>query len=311
MVMLPRRNVLIFHLGALGDFILTWPLALALARIHAQSRIIYVTHAQKGKLAEKVLRLESADIESGWHHLFGKASDLPPAQTRMLQGAHAIISFISSDGDQWSQNAKSIAPEAQLITLKSRPADDDPFPGHISEWLASQLAPIPILHTAYTQLLRSVQQRGAGSGYKRSPEERVIAVHPGSGSPAKCWPAKNYVKLVRKLVKSRHHVRVLLGEVEQERLSPEDRSHFAAVAEIVEPKDYLELLTHLGLANALVCNDTGPGHLCGIVGTPTFSLFGPTDPNRWRPLGPHVHTFRAQPIDSISVDDIYNAVVKS
>src|SRR5438067_1389585 len=52
-----RRNVLIFHSGAMGDFILTWPLALALGRLFPQSRIFYVTHRQKGLLAERVLRV--------------------------------------------------------------------------------------------------------------------------------------------------------------------------------------------------------------------------------------------------------------
>ena len=44
--MLPGRNILLFHAGALGDFVVTWPLALALARLHPQSRVFYVT--QKG-----------------------------------------------------------------------------------------------------------------------------------------------------------------------------------------------------------------------------------------------------------------------
>src|ERR1051325_3029746 len=176
MVMLPRRNVLIFHLGALGDFVLTWPLAMALARIHPQSRIIYITHGQKGKLAEKVLHIESTDIETGWHHLFGSPNDLPPNAKKMLEGAHSIFSFIANDADPWSQKVKSIAPEAQLITLQPRPPGPDPLPrhptpGHGSEFLANQLSKSPAIPTAYSQMLRSVQQRGAG--YKRSPEERV------------------------------------------------------------------------------------------------------------------------------------------
>jgi len=309
MVMLPRRNVLIFHLGALGDFILTWPLTMALARIHPQSRIIYVTHGQKGKLAEKVLHVESTDVEGGWHHLFGSPADLPPNARKMLEGAHSIFSFIANDGDAWSQNVKSIAPEAQLITLQPRPADDDPFAGHISDWLANQLAKLPAIQTAYSQMLRSVQQRGAG--YKRSPEEHVIAIHPGSGSAEKCWPVKNFIKLTRRLVKSRHRVRVLIGEVEKERITGEDMSHFASVAEIIEPKDYVDLLFQLGLATAVVCNDTGPAHLSGIIGTPTIALFGPTDPQRWHPLGPHVYTLRAQPIESLSVEEVHSAVVKA
>ena len=309
MVMLPKRNVLIFHLGALGDFVLTWPLAMALARIHPQSRIIYITHSQKGKLAEKVLHIESTDVEGGWHHLFGSPADLPPNAKKMLEGAHSIFSFISADGDAWCQNVKLLAPEAQLITIQPRPANDDPFAGHVSDFLATQLSRIPAVATAYSQMLRSVQQRGAG--YKRSPEERVIAIHPGSGSVEKCWPVKNFIKLTRKLVKSRHHVRVLIGEVEKERISPEDMTHFASVAELIEPKDYLELLFHLGIATTVICNDTGPAHLSGIIGTPTIALFGPTDPARWKPLGPHVHVMRADSLDAISVEAVYDAAAKA
>jgi len=309
MVMLPRRNVLIFHLGALGDFVLTWPLAMAVARLYPQSRIIYVTHGQKGKLAEKVLHVESSDVEGGWHHLFGSAADLPANPRKMLEGAHSVFSFVANEGDAWCQNVKAIAPEAQLITLQPRPADDDPFAGHVSDWLSGQLAKIPAVQTGYMQMLRSVQQRGAG--YKRSPEEKVVALHPGSGSIEKCWPVKNFVKLTRKMVKSRHHVRVLIGEVEKERISGEQMSHFASVAEIVEPKDYTDLLFQLGLATAVVCNDTGPGHLAGIIGTPTVALFGPTDPARWRPLGPHVQTLRGQAMESISVEEVSDALAKA
>jgi len=35
-----------------------------------------------------------------------------------------------------------------------------------------------------------------------------------------------------------------------------------------------------------VCVDSGPAHLACAVGVPTVTLFGPTDPNRWRPYGP-------------------------
>src|SRR5450432_4067912 len=93
-----RRNVLIFHQAALGDFIITWPLAMALSRVFPQSRIIYVTHSQKGKLAERVLRVESADAEAGWHSLFSDSPELPPTSVKLLEGAHTIVSFGSMPG---------------------------------------------------------------------------------------------------------------------------------------------------------------------------------------------------------------------
>src|SRR5438552_19183677 len=73
----PGRNILLFHAGALGDFVLTWPLALALARLHPQSRLFYVTQRGKGALAERVLRVESADSDAGWHPLFAAGASGP------------------------------------------------------------------------------------------------------------------------------------------------------------------------------------------------------------------------------------------
>lgn len=306
-----RRNVLIFHLGALGDFVVSWPLALALARFYAQSRIIYVTHGSKGKLAEKALRTESADVDTGaFHHLFGDPTGLPEPSRRMIENAHTVVSFVADPGtpagDAWVANVRAINPQAGVLCLRPRPADGQAFAGPIADWLEGQLAPLPPLRTAYQQILRSVMTRGVG--YKRSPDG-AVAVHPGSGSEKKNWPAHSFVALVRKLVKARHRVRVLIGEAERDRIPAEDLAHFAAIADVVEPKDYTELLFQLGTSDALVCNDTGPGHLAGIIGTPTFALFGPaSDPVRWKPLGPHVHLKAHADLHHLGVDEVYKWV---
>jgi heptosyltransferase-3 len=300
-----RRNILIFHAGALGDFVVSWPLALALGRLHPQSRIIYVTNAGKGKLAEKALRTESTDVDAGqWHHLFGDPASLPETSRKVLENAHSVFSFISDPDDPWTANVKRINSELSLICITPRPlgADELTFTGHISEWIESQLAPVPAVRTALQQIMRSVQTRGVG--YKRSPEG-TVTVHPGSGAEKKNWPTAHFIQLVRKLVKARKHVRVLIGEAEKERLSKEDLAHFASVAEVSEPKDYVELLNNLGISDALVCNDTGPAHLAGIIGTPTFALFGPdSNAGRWKPLGPHVHLKTTPDLGHLSADEV-------
>jgi ADP-heptose:LPS heptosyltransferase len=301
-----RRNVLIFHAGALGDFVVSWPLALALARMFPQSRVIYVAAGQKGKLAEKALRVDSTDVEAGWHHLFGDAAALPEAARKSLENAQTIMSFVAGPGDAWSTNVRAIAPHATLRHVTPRPPDDSPFPGHVTQWIAEQLAGTPPIRTALDQILRSVQTRGVG--YKRSPAG-AICVHPGSGSEKKSWPTAHFVQLVRKLVKSRHHVRVLIGEAERERIAKEELEHFAAVAEVVEPRTYVELLEALGTADAFVGNDTGPSHLAGIIGTPTFAIFGPnSNEARWKPLGPHVHVKVAEDLAHLPADEVYKWV---
>jgi ADP-heptose:LPS heptosyltransferase len=298
-----RRNVLIFHQAALGDFVVSWPLALALGRMYPQSRLAYVTAGEKGKLAARAIRTEAIDVEAGWHHLFGEVGGLPEANRKVLESAHAIFSFVASPGDAWSANVRSIvASDVPLVHVAPRPAEGDTFAGHITQWIGDQLGVLPPVKTAFDQIMRSVQTRGVG--YRRSPEG-TVCVHPGGGAEKKRWPAKHFVQLVRKLVKGRRHVRVLIGEVEREQLHKEDLEHFAAVAELVEPKTYVELLDHLGRADALVCNDTGPGHLGGIIGTPTFSIFGPaSDEVRWKPVGPHVHVIKTGDLNHLAVDEV-------
>jgi ADP-heptose:LPS heptosyltransferase len=66
---------------------------------------------------------------------------------------------------------------------------------------------------------------------------------------------------------------------------------------------------------AAVANDSGIGHLLGIVGTPLVSLFGPTDPARWRPYTTTGLVIRAQQfgsdaMDAIPVEPVFAAVDK-
>ncbi len=45
-------------------------------------------------------------------------------------------------------------------------------------------------------------------------------------------------------------------------------------------------------AEAVVANDTGPGHLAAAVGARLFSVLGPTDASRWAPWGPTVQVLQ-------------------
>ncbi|HEY1628916.1 MAG TPA: glycosyltransferase family 9 protein [Tepidisphaeraceae bacterium] len=291
-----RRNILIFHQAALGDFIVTWPLALALARAFAQSRIIYVTHSQKGKLAERVLRVESADSEAGWHSLFADSPQLPSPAAKLLEGAQIVVSFGGMPGIPLA------APHAKIISLDTKL----PGEGHVSEILMQQLD--PMIATAMQQMLRSISSRGVG--YRLEASNRIV-IHPGAGKEANRWPAEKFLKLARRLQEEGKNVRVLLGETEIEKWSAELIRQFQASAEVHRPVTLLELLEEISAADIFVGNDSGPGHLAGIIGVPTISLFGASDPTRWRPLGPRAVVVRRQPIETIASEDVWRAIKES
>lgn len=147
-----RRNVLIFHLGALGDFVLSWPLAMALGRLYAQSRIIYVTHSQKGALAERALRVESVDVEGGWHQLFSKDPKLPEAAMKLLVGSHSVISFFARADETWMRNVLSTDARADLIPLEPRPPKE--YGGHVTDFWIEQLGPWAALQASTIAMMR-------------------------------------------------------------------------------------------------------------------------------------------------------------
>ena len=292
-----RRNVLILHTGALGDFVLAWPLVIALSRMHPQSRIIVVTHASKGALAEAALRVEWADVEQGWHGLFTAGVAVGERAAKLVEGAHAIYTFIGG-----GERLKQLAPEAQIVELA--PASNNQIGRHASEQLLNQLTH-PGTKSAVEQILRSIKLRGIGTG--RSHDGDVV-VHPGSGSPDKCWPLEKFVKLIERIKRMKKDVRVLLGEVETERWSADEVTSLEKVAPVRRTGTYVELLNELRTASLMVGNDSGPGHLSGIIGVPTLVLFGPTDPVMWRPLGPHIATIRREPLTSLGVDEVVAGV---
>jgi ADP-heptose:LPS heptosyltransferase len=299
-----RRHVLILHQGALGDFIVTWPFVLGLARSMPQMRVVVVTHAQKGKLAERVLGVESSDIEQGWHALHAADADPTEPVSRLLGSARLIYSFISSGDDAVASNLARLAPDAERVFLQPRPPAD--FDGHVCDYLLQQLKSRPLESGFTASMLRSISERGLLPG-RSVAANAAVCIHPGSGSQKKNWPIERFVDLAVALQSSGRQVRFVLGEAERERLAAREIDQLRSCAECDEPATLVALLQTLLGASAYVGNDSGPSHLAGIVGIPSVVLFG-RNPKFWKPLGPTVRTLHAEPIGAITVADVLAAL---
>ena len=113
----------------------------------------------------------------------------------------------------------------------------------------------------------------------------VVGIHLGSSYGAsKLWPSERIAELCR-LLSGRGDTPVLLG-------TPADLPLARRVVDetgvrSLVGRDTPELLTALvAELDALVCGDTGVGHLAAALGTPVVALFGPTDPRLSAPRGP-------------------------
>jgi hypothetical protein len=299
--MIPR-NVLIFHSGGLGDFVLTWPLGLALGRIHPQSRIIYVTHASKGALACAAIGLDAMDAETSWPALYSPNPVLAERARKTLTETHTIFTFLSHPGDDFSRNLAQLAPAASVHSLHLPPPGN--FTGLAVDFLFFQLSGAPVLRTAIEQILVSIRSKGVRN--RPSPRaDAPILLHPGAGNRNKCYPLDGFLKVAEKIAATGKTVKFLLGEVELEKFSAEESRRLESTAAVLRPANYVDLLGQLSAAAAFIGNDSGPTHLAAITGVSTIALFGPTNPIIWRPLGPRVAVLHLPIWADLSPDQIF------
>lgn len=109
-------------------------------------------------------------------------------------------------------------------------------------------------------------------------------VHPGAGSPARCWPRERFAA-VASLEREKGRSVVVTGgpdEVEVARFV----AHQAGLppeSVLAGRVDLLGLAAAVAGAARVVSGDTGVAHLATALGTPSVVLFGPTPPDRWGP----------------------------
>jgi glycosyl transferase family 9 (putative heptosyltransferase) len=189
----------------------------------------------------------------------------------------------------------------------------DPLPpagsGHAAEWLARPVSSLgaPCAEEPPTLEATSDEAQRAAVLVRDLPD-RFLAVHPGSGSRSKTWPADRFSGLVKALGIDRF----LLVE------GPADAEAVAAVrascqGAVLAPGLPARVLgATLAHAAAFVGNDSGVTHLAAAWGVPTVALFGPTDPDVWSPVGPRVTVVRSPHggMDGIAVDAVAAAMAR-
>jgi heptosyltransferase-2 len=107
--------------------------------------------------------------------------------------------------------------------------------------------------------------------------KRVVVIHSGAAQAARVWPLERFGYLAGQLRGQGYAVEVLCDAGQRE--------WWTAHGEKTRtPGRIGELLAILEGAGMFVGNDSGPGHLAGILGIPTFTLFGNQFSSRFAPM---------------------------
>nr|WP_246212215.1 glycosyltransferase family 9 protein [Streptomyces abyssomicinicus] len=117
-----------------------------------------------------------------------------------------------------------------------------------------------------------------------SPAPGAVVLHPGAGSPARCWPADRFAAVAAALRERGHRVVVTGGPGEDALVAAvADRAALPGADRFGGGPPFELLSALVAGARAVISGDTGLSHLASAHATPSVSLFGPTPPSRWGP----------------------------
>ncbi len=130
--------------------------------------------------------------------------------------------------------------------------------------------------------------------------KRRLAIHPGSGSPGKNWPINRFVDLINSVTAT---ATFITGPAQ----TTEELDNIRALARennicLEHNPAYPRLAAKLANADLYLGVDSGVTHLAAAMGVPVAALFGPTDPEIWRPAGAAVTIVTAPDGDMEKLD---------
>ncbi len=155
------------------------------------------------------------------------------------------------------------------------------------------------------------QDLGAAKEFLRKenvlPGQKTIGLHVGAGKPPNRWPEKKFSALINKLHEEYAPLFVLTGSTSD---IPLINNVLAGIPQ-ARVLTYInrsipEVAALISLLNLFITNDTGILHVAASTRTPQLSLFGPTDPHVWAPLGDmKIYIKKSDDISAIEVDDVF------
>jgi ADP-heptose:LPS heptosyltransferase len=261
---------LFVHQGALGDWVITWPILRALA---VECGFVFaVASGEKARLAARFIEgVVPVDIETGWHIMHQCDIPMPPMLAVDYFELSHIVSYVSNGVDPWARNILRFAPQASIAYVHPRPPDN--WHEHVLNWQYGQIDHQLPLNLAFDD-----------APTHRTPEGPVV-IHPGSGGANKCWPRDYYEVLITELRDAGHRTQVVLGEVELETWPEHVIDNWQERFDVLMP-DTLDALADILLeARLVIANDSGPMHLADQLGKPLLALFGPSNLRHWHPNG--------------------------
>jgi heptosyltransferase III len=266
-------QTLVYHAGALGDFLTMLPVLRLWRQHQAGGRICLLGKRPFGELAlGNGLIDEIWDLEGAENAAFFATGGLPPTNADRLKGFDAALVFAADNSPLLASLRQGGIPR-----IRHQP----PFgteQKHTVDYHLSLLSDLRLPPAPESPILEPQPEfaREAASLLPALPT--TVLLHAGSGSLRKNWPFARFAALAGRLKREGLQTAWLHGPAEPDLPYPSGDPVLRQIR--------LPVLVHL-LASCrfYVGNDSGISHLAAACGAAGVLLFGASDPKVWAPRG--------------------------
>ncbi|MBN1983065.1 MAG: glycosyltransferase family 9 protein [Chitinivibrionales bacterium] len=290
-------KTLVYHSGAVGDFIATMPALRLYRQRYPDSSLTLLGKKNISLLGQTCGIIDQwCDSDRAWCATFF-------SDTLSRSGRHFLQQF--SSAILWTDSGAPLIEQCRLCGMEPI-FQQPPFPSHrisIYEYHNSLFAWVRECDDSILNPIAVFPLHNEVTAESSLQPPKPIILHPGSGSVQKNWPSDRFLSLAQTLQNWGERVLWLQGPAEESFPYP-------AEAMLLSGKTLSEIARYLSDCRCFIGNDSGISHLASAVGCPTIILFGPSDPIIWAPPVPHVIVIASSnaTMEAITVSDVIDTV---
>lgn len=141
--------------------------------------------------------------------------------------------------------------------------------------------------------------------FEEHSDRPVIGLHTGAGKLPNRWYYRNFVSVIRELREKYDACIYLTGSTADLAIIDKIKEELPFTVLACIDRSIPEVAALIARSDLFITNDTGIMHVAGSTATPQISLFGPTNPFVWAPMGANkVFLQRSDIIDNITVAEV-------
>jgi len=325
----PKRILVIRQHNQFGDMLATIPLFRAIKKKFPNSKLTVIASSvnyagitsapyidelfvfdktklfdfQYLKLVRKVLRTKKYDLV------------IVPSTVSLSFTSHLLAAIAKSDFIIGAKSLNGKINEAAYLLNETVELNWKPENRHVSDFIIDVVRPIGIDEKDFsTELVVGEENRNYAEEFfaKFSHNcELKIGFHVGAGKPPNRWKISYFIELINRLNKIENLCIYFTGSTADEEQIVRMIKAFGNSAGYLLNKPIPDVASVIAHSDLFVTNDTGIMHVAGATDVPQISLFGPTNPLQWAPIGDNKYFIKkSNDINSITVDSVYSLSLK-